>query len=257
MKKQKIWRKTGLEWQPGNRIQDWRSLIADDGNGGLWRRSLIGRRSLTVFLLFCGAAAAIDGKVMVSGQRQYCCLRSGNRSPNISSGISETPTTAAARKTDCHNGGGCGLSSWSSSAMGPAAPDMSGCVAVGRLETSVRRPVTSWWRMLMNLEIAGARQSLGNCALAFFPFFQFFFPECIAESAVEIRCFPVGGRRYKKRILIGSFRQNLAAGENRTENENQKNCSCQISHSFILLDNSSNNNNAIYFEKKKCQGRKK
>ena len=114
----------------------------------------------------------------------------------------------------------------------------------------------------MNLEIAGARQTLGNCAMAFLPFFQFFFPECSAERAVIIhragfsRYFPVGGRRYKKRILIGPFRQNLAAGENRAENENQKNCIRQISHSLILIDNSSNNDKAIYFAKMKCQGRK-
>ena len=116
--------------------------------------------------------------------------------------------------------------------------------------------------MFVNLEVAGARQALGNCALAFFPFFQFFFPECIAENAVIIqltvfsRYFLVGGWRYKKRIPVGSFRQNFAAGENRAENESQKNCICQISHSFILLENSSNNNNAIYFEKTKCQGGK-
>ena len=115
---------------------------------------------------------------------------------------------------------------------------------------------------MMNLEVAGARQTLGNCALAFFPFFQFLFPESIAERAVIIqlaafsRYFPVGGWRYKKRILIGTFRQNLAAGENRAEKENQKNCISQISHSLILLHNSSNNDNAIYFEKTKCQGEK-
>ncbi|MBQ9336732.1 MAG: hypothetical protein IJS14_05490 [Lentisphaeria bacterium] len=92
----------------------------------------------------------------------------------------------------------------------------------------------------MRLEVAGARQTLGNRALAFFPFFQFLFPERIAERAV--------GK--------GSFHRLLAVGGKRAENENQKNCRCQNSHSLILLDNPSNNNSAIYFEKTKCQEEK-
>ena len=96
--------------------------------------------------------------------------------------------------------------------------------------------------MFMNLEGGDARQTSGNCALAFFPFFQSFFPERIAERTVIIHLF--------------GFRQILAADGNREENENQKNCSCKISHSLILLDNSSNIHNAIYFEKTKCQGEK-
>lgn len=64
------------------------------------------------------------------------------------------------------------------------------------------------------------------------------------------------GCRFRRRIPIGSFRQILAVGRNRAENESQKNCSCQISHNFILLNNFPNNDNAIYFEKTKCQGEK-
>ena len=44
------------------------------------------------------------------------------------------------------------------------------------------------------------------------------------------------GCRFKRRLLTGSFCRILAGGGNRAENESQKNCSCQISHSFILLD---------------------
>ena len=114
----------------------------------------------------------------------------------------------------------------------------------------------------MDLEGGDARQTLGNCALPFFPFFQSFFPERITERTVIIqlaffsRHHPGRGCRSRRRITIGSFRQILAVDRNREENENQKKCSCQISHSFTLLDNSSNNYNAIYFEKTKCQGGK-
>lgn len=126
-----------------------------------------------------------------------------------------------AGKADCSDRGGCGLSSWSSSHMRSAVPDVSGSVVVRRPESSVRRSVTSWGRMLMNLEGGDARQTSGNCALAFFPFFQSFFPERIAERTVIIHLF--------------GFRQILAADGNREENENQKNCSSKISHSLILI----------------------
>ena len=100
----------------------------------------------------------------------------------------------------------------------------------------------------MKLEgVDGARQSLRNCTMACFPILQFSFPECIAERSFL--------SRHQGLILVGS--QNRAVDGKHAENESQKNCSCQISHnSVILFDVFSNNNSAIYFEKKKCQGKK-
>jgi len=38
-----------------------------------------------------------------------------------------------------------------------------------------------------------------------------------------------------------SFRQKVVIGGTREEKEDQKNCSCKFSHSFILLDDFSDN----------------
>ena len=92
--------------------------------------------------------------------------------------------------------------------MGPAASDVSD--SVRRPETSVRRPETSGWRLFIKLK-GGARQTLGNCVIAFFPVFQSFFPECIAERAVITH--PTGFYLYSpEEALIGSSHMILAAG---------------------------------------------
>ena len=136
--------------------------------------------------------------------------------------------------------------------MGPAASDVSD--SVRRPETSVRRPEMSWWRLLVKLE-SGARQTLGNWVIAFFPVFQSFFPECIAERAVIAHL--TGFYRYSpEEALIGSSHMILADGWNRAENDSQKNCS-QNSHSLSFLTILQNNINVIYFAKTKCQGRNK
>ena len=191
-------------------------------------------------------------------------------------GIPEIPTMAATGIAGSQIRSG--LSPWSSSDMGSAAPDVSDSVAVMRPETSVRRPEMSWWRLLVKLE-SGARQTLGNCAMASFPVFQSFFPEGIAERAVIIQLagslgavrFFAGRLRLFSRFTksekvfnfsqqgricrsgIGSFHGILSVDGNRAENKSQQNGNSQNSHSFILLDNSSDDDNAIYFEKTKCQ----
>jgi hypothetical protein len=86
--------------------------------------------------------------------------------------------------------------------------------------------------MLIKLE-GGARQTLGSFSIAFFPFFQVFVPECIAERVAVTHL--LGSSHYSPEDA--PTRKNIDIGGNREENDSPKNCNSQISHSFILLDN--------------------